>query len=686
MDRCHLYMPLIDSSGVTYPFAEVTLLDSVTGTPIEAPVYLEPIGGAPQTWPILVDPAVVNLWLDAPARVTLQALLPGGSSFTRAGVDISPAPAATVRTREPLHIGSAEGLNSQAMLAVSPDGSAVWQVLDVLRDHRHEGDAPDSTVLGMADLQDIYPGQTWLGGGISGTQGTDATVMGYQAHPNADEATAVGRVATAGLQGVAVGPAATGYDSAVALGAGAAATKPEQIAVGRNSSAAAGPDSAIAIGAGVAAESVTSAKARGVHVLTDGSVVLGTGTLPDLSWVGDAYVALLGNSAVVPRFFAARGNVSLAGPVNPLGFYGGVGGYRPITDVSGITAATVGRDALMSLMAALNDLGMIYATHGAIDDEFVDLTKATASANIVLDTVGDADGSKAGDTTRIRRNAAGSGTITYNRPGGVRDFLARVFTFYQVSNPDNHEAEVLAHVSPDNVTWTAVKVTWRPLVATTANWYQSWISNTRPIPAGMKYLRITLGVNTVVSTPQVGRILVRTYPRRNLVLNPTLATNITNTTFHGYNLTRAYDATQGFSGTTSIKLTNGSTQNGGPAFTITPVSGQQTMQIGISAKLPTAGFSAGQIVWRSGTTTLKTQAITPPTTGAWTRFTGAYTLAAGETCDNIAISFTPTVANLIWNADAAMAAVGDTLPAYFDGTLTGGVWEGAPHASVSRLV
>ncbi|MFD8654185.1 hypothetical protein [Streptomyces mirabilis] len=677
-------MPLVDSSGETYPFAEVTLLDSETGTPIETPVYLEPIGGAPQTWPILVDPAVVDLWIDTPARVTLQALLPGGASFTRAGVDISPAPAATVRSVKPLHIGSAEGLNSDAMLAVSPDGSAVWQVLNVLKDHRHAGDAPDSTSLGMTDLQDIYPGQTWLGGDISGVQGTGATALGFQAHPNGNGATAIGRAATADEDGIAVGPASAAYVSAVGLGAGVAATKAEQVALGRSASGAAGPNSAVVLGAGVAAEAATDIKAKGVHLLTDGSVVLGNGLLPDLSWVGAPYTAILG-SAVVPRYFAARNAVSLAGPVNPLGFFGGAGDYRPIVDVSGITAATVGRDALMSLMAALNDLGMIYATQGAIDDELADLTKATGSTNMSFDT-GDADGSKAGDTTRIKRNAVAPGTVTYFRATGIRDFLARVFTWYQPWNPDNHEAEITAHVSPDNVTWTPVKLTWRPLVATAADWYQSWISNTRPIPAGMKYVRLTLDVNSLPWTPQVGRILVRTYPLRNLVLNPTLGTGITNTSYHGYNLTRAYDTTQGFSGTTSIKLTNGSTQSGGPSWTIQPVANQQTVQLGIYAKLPTTGFSAGQIVWRSGTTVLKTQAITPPTTGAWTRFTGSYTLAAGETCDNVAIAFTPTAANLSWNADASLAAVGDTLPAFFDGTSTGGAWEGAVHASVSRLV
>lgn len=508
MDRCHLYLPLIDSSGATYPFAEVTLLDSETGTPIEAPVYLEPIGGAPQTWPILIDPAVVDLWIDTPARVTLQALLPGGSTLTRAGVDITPAPGASVRTQEPLHIGSAEGLNGDAMLAVSPDGSAIWQVLDVLKDHRHEGDAPGSTSLGMTDLQDIYPNETWLGFDISGTQGVGATVMGYQAHPNADEATALGRGATAGLRGVAVGPAANGYTSTVALGAGAAATKLEHVAVGRNATSAAAANSAIVLGSGVAADATTSSKARGMHVLTDGSVVLGNGTLPDLSWVGDAYTAILGN-AVAPRFFAARTAASLAGASSPLGFYGGAGNYQPILSTAGITTATPGYTALVSLLTALDRLGLIYLIDGVTDDELADWTKAFAhSANTALET-GDADGSKAGDLNRARRSATGPGTVTYFRTEGIRDFTIRAFAWWQAPNPDNRTNEITVHVSPDNATWTAVPLAWQPLVVTAADWSQTWVRNAQPILASMKYVRITLDLNSQAMTPQIGRVIVR---------------------------------------------------------------------------------------------------------------------------------------------------------------------------------
>ena len=188
MDRCHLYLPLVDASGTLYPYAEVTLLDLETGTPIDEPVYLDPRGGAPQEWPVLIDPAVINFWTDNPLRVTVQALLPGGATFTRSGVDITPAPAATIRSEEPVRIGSADGLSSEAMLAVSPDGTAAWQVLDVLRFHVHEGDAPESTMLGQADLTDIYPSQTWVGNSPVGAQGEGSTVLGANGRPDGEAA------------------------------------------------------------------------------------------------------------------------------------------------------------------------------------------------------------------------------------------------------------------------------------------------------------------------------------------------------------------------------------------------------------------------------------------------------------------------------------------------------------------
>jgi hypothetical protein len=508
VDRCHLYLPLTDSSGTTYPYAEVTLLDLETGNPIDEPVYLDPYGGAPQEWPILVDPAVINFWTDTPMRVIVQAALPGGATFTRSGVDILPAPAATVRTDHPLHIGSADGLSSEAMLAVSPDGSAVWQVLDVLRFHEHEGDAPDSTVLGSPDLTDIYPGQTWIGRTPTGAQGEDTAVLGSDAHPGGDDAVALGR-STAGPNAVAAGATTNATDSSVALGATANTGQPEQVVLGRGATATAAPDGATVIGAGITASATNTVNlGSGIQVTSDGKVIIGNGTLPDLSWA--TWAAAILNNGVIPRYMGVRADASLAGPASTLGAYGAAGTYQPMLNTSSISTSTPGRAALLSLMSALDQLGLIYLTDGAIDDELADWTKSYAhDPNLILET-GDGDGSKAGDLNRAKRNGSGPGSVTYRLTSTIRDFRVHVFT-WQNNGPDPNAvaASLVADVSTDNATWTRIPLAWQPLAATTASWYQTWAANARPLPSGFTYLRLTAQTDPSVFSPQIGRVLVR---------------------------------------------------------------------------------------------------------------------------------------------------------------------------------
>ncbi|WP_307545295.1 hypothetical protein [Streptomyces sp. V3I8] len=507
---------------MTYQFAEVTLLDPETSTPIDTQVFLEPNGGAPQEWPVLFDPAVIDLWLDTPQRVTVLALLPGGSTLTRTGVDVSPAPAATVRTEAPLHIGSAEGLSSQAVLAVSPDGSAVWQSLDVLRDHRHEGDSPDSTVLGMLDLQDIYPGQTWLGPAISGEQGPDAAAMGYQAHPGGAEATAVGRAAGAGARGTALGADSSAGAEATALGANSSAGHQEQVVAGRNTSAAAGPPGAVVLGAQLNAEALASVRTPGVRVYEDGRVVLGQGVLPDMSWADEAYTAILG-SAVVPKFFGARNDATMAGRAQTLGFFGASGQTVPLLSTSSVAVGTPGRDALLSLMSALDRMELIHLTDGAIDDELADFTKSFAhNANAVIETGAD-NGTKPGETSLVKRNAAGPATLTYRIANGIRDFRSRVFVWSTTGSPASPTTELVADVSPDNTTWTRVPLSWQPLIPTTDSWNQCWAANQNPLPAGTQYLRLTLDNNPAIFTPMIGRVIVR--PIGDPVLTTTVLAN-----------------------------------------------------------------------------------------------------------------------------------------------------------------
>ncbi|MEV5568067.1 hypothetical protein AB0L54_35230, partial [Streptomyces sp. NPDC052196] len=246
------------------------------------------------------------------------------------------------------------------------------------------------------------------------------------------------------------------------------------------------------------------------RVTQNGSVIIGHSALPDLSWLGtDPFVALTSNT-VTGRFFAARKDAVLGGTASLVGVFGAAGAVQPLVSSSSITTSTPGRAALLSLLYALDQLGLIYLTDGAIDDELADWTKTYGhDPNLILET-GDSDGSKAGDLNRARRNAAGTGSVTYLMPTGIRDVRARVFS-WQPSGPDpaTLATEVIAEVSSNNTAWTAIPLSWQAMSPTTASWYQTWLANARPVPSGMKFLRLTLQVNSSIVTPQLGRVLIR---------------------------------------------------------------------------------------------------------------------------------------------------------------------------------
>ncbi|MGW9085972.1 phage baseplate protein [Streptomyces yangpuensis] len=477
----------------------------MTGNPIEDPVYLDPRGGAPELWPILFDPAVINVWCERPLRVTVQALLPGGATFTRTGVDIAPAPRDVVRSHEPLHIGAADGLDGSAMLAVSSDGSATWQVLDALRFHRHDGAAPGSTVISPGSATDVYPKQTWLGRLVTGEQGAGAVAAGAQGQVRGPGATALGR-ASAASDAVALGAGTTAGTGAVALAPGATASKDSQVVVGRNATATASPAGATVIG-GSAVGGATSAVqiVDALSATEAGSVTLGRSPL-DVGWLQlSEFVALAGDT-VVPRHLAAPTEAVIAGASSTLGFYGTAGAVQPLVSTAGLPTDAPGRAALLSLMSALDRLGLVYLLDGATDDEFVDWSKTQAhDANLVLET-GDADGSKAGDVNRVKRNATGPGTLTYQLQPEIGDVALRAFVLGSAANLQN---EITVSVSPTGATWTAVPMTWQPVAATAASWGQTWGRNRSAIPTGMHYLRIKLDLNATASTPQLGRAIVR---------------------------------------------------------------------------------------------------------------------------------------------------------------------------------
>ncbi|MCC9154912.1 hypothetical protein LZP81_30765 [Streptomyces parvulus] len=193
-------------------------------------------------------------------------------------------------------------------------------------------------------------------------------------------------------------------------------------------------------------------------------------------------------------------------------------------------------------------------------------------------------------------------------------------------------------------------------------------------------------LSAVVDEPWAGVLLgynADTPPSaRNLALNPSFTSNIANVGSFGANVTRTWSATGGNTGPGCLRVLHTGTTIAGGSFTIAPVT-SGTVQVALWVKLPASGIVRGNLAWRSGTTSLRTQALTPATSGQWAKISGSHTLTAGQTCDNIGISFEPTAAGTEWFVDALMVEAADEPHPYVDGHQPGCQWEGTPDASTS---
>lgn len=198
--------------------------------------------------------------------------------------------------------------------------------------------------------------------------------------------------------------------------------------------------------------------------------------------------------------------------------------------------------------------------------------------------------------------------------------------------------------------------------------------------------------STSAYSPAAGRSYPLVYvgagaAARNLVLNPSFEeTFTTETSGFGANSTRSRVNTDSYVGQWSVQhaITVASSQ-GGTSWSIEPQAAGTLVRFGVWVKLPVTGITALELWWRSGTTNLSTTSVlVQATAGVWTRVSGSYTVAVGQTCDRVAAVATSSASGAAtWWADAAMAVAGGaSLPGYFDGA-NGGTWEGLPNASVS---
>jgi hypothetical protein len=198
--------------------------------------------------------------------------------------------------------------------------------------------------------------------------------------------------------------------------------------------------------------------------------------------------------------------------------------------------------------------------------------------------------------------------------------------------------------------------------------------------------------STTAYSPAAGRTYPLVYAGagaavRNLVLNPSFEdTFTTETSGFGSNNTRSRVNTDSWVGQWSVQhAISVASAQGGTSWNIEPVAAGNLVRFGVWVKIPTSGISALELWWRNQTTTLGTASVLAQAVpGVWTRVSGSFTVPAGQTVDRVsAVATTSAAGAATWWADGAMAHVGGTaLAPYFDGA-NGGVWEGAPNASVS---
>lgn len=494
-DRCHLYLPLIDSAGNQYPYAQVTLLNPDTLEPIVAPVYADPSGGSPLAFPVFSSPGLIDLWCDVPMRVTVVAVMSFDVTVTLTGVDFRPPPTGTVRTLTPVRLNAPVDIDSTAVLVAGLDGTAAWQVSNVFNHHNHEGDAPASVVLGPTDPTNWATGEVWIGptAGTTTDPGSNEIGIGSLAVPHGAGSIAIGPSATAQGQGTAIGSTAQAGSQSTAMGAATASTAASQALIGRAVTSA--TPNAVAIGSGLAAYKL----GLGPRIRDDasGNTLIGTGTVPDTTGWAGPFIHLL-NDTVAPQALRSPGDTVLAAGGALLGAYGGAGGPRAPIDG---TAAT---GAALSLLQALDALGLIFLITGSTySDNMVDFSQMTThDANLVFDTTSGTNFE--GRTSRLKRNSDIPSPFSYTRPADAKTFLIAMYARTTNTTPGNSISATAATSSTG--TPMNIPVACTPQVTTAGGWYRVNVYPTRDLPPGMRYLTFTLKNDPDVFAPQIGKI------------------------------------------------------------------------------------------------------------------------------------------------------------------------------------
>lgn len=179
--RCHLHLPITDSSGVVFPYASITLSNAVTGGAIATDAFVQAEGGNPVSFPLFSAPAIVDIWTDEPVRVRVVAEVSDNVRVILDGIDIMPPAANIVRSPGRMAISGAENIETTAVLMSGAPNEGVFRVADPIGTHEHEGDSKGSVVLTGEQPTDYGPNQSWIGhqaGRNTGSPSSGSSALG----------------------------------------------------------------------------------------------------------------------------------------------------------------------------------------------------------------------------------------------------------------------------------------------------------------------------------------------------------------------------------------------------------------------------------------------------------------------------------------------------------------------------
>jgi hypothetical protein len=189
---------------------------------------------------------------------------------------------------------------------------------------------------------------------------------------------------------------------------------------------------------------------------------------------------------------------------------------------------------------------------------------------------------------------------------------------------------------------------------------------------------------TGLPAPESGLVWPADTGIRNLVLNPSLEVDTSNTQSYGSSLTRTRITTDAQSGTACLQQTATADTTAGTTWLMEPVTtAGTTVQVGAWVKSATA--TAMRIVWRNSSGTVTTAAAGTTTAGTWTQVAASYTLQPGDSIDRVGV-YAVVTNGTTWLTDSIQAETGPVLHPYADGTSPGWWWDGVPHASTSRTI